>query len=381
MGKRTEQEILDSIDNNLEDIERAYQTVKEDGEKTLRYAEQIDARVDKLGLSVHAVGGVHDTGQVRAVGKWFLGKLTHDEGRVDEALGMLGTSKAALGETVGPEGGYLVPAPVAALILMFAATLAGVRSFSRVLKMNSATLDVPDIGTKPTVGVIAEGATITQSEPVLGQKRLTAKKIAAIAKMSLELEQDSEVEVGGMLLRLFAERITAEEDRNALEGSGAGGDFVGLFTAAGVNAVSAGGALTNFDLLIEALYALPAPAISRARWFMAPKALREIQQLKDTQNQYLFNPSPSAAVPMTLLGKPIHLTDSISTIRGGGSDTTIYVGDFEEAMLFGDRQQMELAANPFTDFNTGQIAVRVLERVAITVGIPSHFAKITGITV
>jgi HK97 family phage major capsid protein len=84
---------------------------------------------------------------------------------------------------------------------------------------------------------------------------------------------------------------------------------------------------------------------------------------------------------MSLLGRPVKLTDQISVTRGSGNDTTAYVGDFARGMLFGDRMRMELGINPFVDWGTAQISVRVIERVGILVGIPRAFVKLTGITV
>jgi HK97 family phage major capsid protein len=211
---------------------------------------------------------------------------------------------------------------------------------------------------------------------------MNARKIAAIAKMSLEVSQDSIVGLGAFLLQLFAEKIAGLEDQQACEGNGVGGNFMGLFTVAGTGAVSVAGALTNVDPFITALReTLPMVAQPNATWVMHPKLWGRIQKLKDSQNQYLLNPAPTGDIPMSLLGRPVKLTDQISVTRGSGNDTTAYVGDFARGMLFGDRMRMELGINPFVDWGTAQISVRVIERVGILVGIPRAFVKLTGITV
>ncbi len=349
-----------------------------------KYIQSVEARTNRRynpgGSPAASSGELDKASLMHAAGLWFVGLLKNDRGRMEEAGRILGVTTHAMQEDAGTEGGFLVPTPLAAEVLVAASTVAAVRPISRTLPMKSKTLPVPDVTTKPSVAIVPEEGTIAQSEPVIGQKVLTAKKISALATLSLELEQDSAVAVGGMLFEVFGEAVAGMEDLQALEGDGVGNNFTGLI-AAGVTDVPAGGALADFDKLIDALYALPVPAIAGSTWIMHPKALKAIAKLKDTQDRYLFNPSPSQGTPATLLGRPIRLSDQIATNRGAGSDTVIYVGNFGTGMLFGDRMMMTIAANPFLNWSTAQISVRVLERVAITVGIPTYFAKVSGVTV
>lgn len=373
--------IGESIPHLVADVQDMKKTQKE----LESYIQKVEARTNRRydgpgGSPIASSGELDRTSLMHAMGSWFVGVLKNDRERMQEANRILGVSTHAMQEDTGTEGGFLVPTPLAAEVLVAASTVAAVRPISRTLPMKSKTLPVPDVTTKPSVAIVPEEGTIAQSEPVIGQKILTAKKISALATLSLELEQDSAVVVGGMLFEVFGEAVASMEDAQALEGDGAGNNFTGLI-AAGVTDVPAGGALADFDKLIDALYALPVPAIAGATWIMHPKALKSIAKLKDTQDRYLFNPSPSQGTPATLLGRPIRLSDQIATNRGAGSDTVIYVGNFGTGMLFGDRMMMTIAANPFLNWSTAQISVRVLERVAITVGIPTYFAKVSGVTV
>jgi HK97 family phage major capsid protein len=249
--------------------------------------------------------------------------------------------------------------------------------------MTSKTLDIPDMTTEPSVAIVAEEATIPSVEPTFGQKTLTAKKIAAIGRMSLEVGDDSIVSLGDMFLRLFAEKIAQKEDEQALEGDGVGANFTGLFSAAGVNSVAGGGAIANLDKFVDAIAALafPAQVDESLTWIFHPKVWRDLNKLKATTNEYILNQQPTAGVPRSLLGIPVRLTDQISVTRGAGSDTTVYVGAFARGMIIGDRLRMTLGFNPFTAWSTAQIDVRVIERVGILVAIPKAFTKITGVTV
>jgi HK97 family phage major capsid protein len=318
-------------------------------------------------------------------GKWFLGVIGRKPEWKAEAEAALGVQKVGLQEDTSSEGGYLVPKPLADEILRLAAPAAAVRPISRVIPMTSKTLDIPDLSVEPTVAIVAEEGSIPDSIPAnpFGQKTLTAKKLAAFATMSLEIMEDNIVGLGDILLTIFAEKIAQVEDLQALEGDGTGNNFLGLFAAAGVNSVAAGGALTNLDKFIDAWAVLPSAVQQGASltWVFHPKVWRDIRKLKATTNEYIVTPLPVLATPFSLHGIPVRLTDQISTTRGAGSDTTAYLGAFNRGMIIGDRRRLALDINPYSKFQTAQVDLRVLERVAITVAIPKAFTKLTGITV
>ncbi len=318
-------------------------------------------------------------------GKWFLGVAKHRTDWRQEAEAALGIGKVAFQEDVSAEGGFAVPKPMADFILRVAALVGAVRGVSRVIPMTSKTLDIPNLANEPSVAIVAEEGSIPDSIPAnpLGQVTLTAKKIAAFETMSLEVEEDNAAGLGDVLLTVFAEKIAAMEDLQALEGDGAGNNFVGLFTAAGVNAVAAGGALTNLDKFIDAWAALPS-GVQQGEpltWVMHPKTWAAIRKLKATTNDYIVTPLPVQGTPYSLHGIPVRLTDQISVARGAGSDTTAYLGAFNRGMIIGDRRRLSIDTNPYSKFQTAQVDVRVLERVGILVGIPKCFTKVTGITV
>jgi len=319
------------------------------------------------------------------MGKWFLGVIGRRPEWKAEAEAALGVQKVGLQEDTSSEGGYLVPKPLADEILRLAAPASAVRTVSRVIPMTSKTLDIPNLAVEPTVAIVAEEGSIPDSIPAnpLGQVTLTARKIAAFATMSLELMEDNIVGLGDVLLTVFAEKIASVEDAQALEGDGTGNNFVGLFSAASVNSVAAGGALTNLDKFIDAWAALPSAVQQGASltWVMHPKTWAAIRKLKATTNEYIVTPLPTGATPFSLHGIPVRLTDQISVTRGAGSDTTAYLGAFDRGMIFGDRRRLSMDLNPYSKFQTAQVDVRVLERVGILVGIPKAFTKLTGITV
>ena len=189
------------------------------------------------------------------IGRWFLGAMKGNTEMRERAEASFGVSKA-LGGDIGSEGGYLVPRPLAAEILRLAAPVAAVRPISKVVPMIAKTLDLPDVATAPSVSLTDESAVIPESAPTFKLLTLVAKKIAARAKASMEVFDDSLTQIASMMLQLFAEAIVKMEDAQALEGDGIGANFSGLLFADNVADVPVGAALTGLDPFIDATEAL-----------------------------------------------------------------------------------------------------------------------------
>ena len=333
-----------------------------------------------------------------AIGAWFRSRLLRRSDPMEarrlegQAYAALGMTKAALQEDTDDEGGYLVPAPIMDRFFALAAKISVIRPLSMILPMTSKTLDLPTIANSPTASIVAEEGTIPDGGPAspFGSGSLTAKKISSMFTISEEVIQDAAIDiVGEYILLRTAETIAGMEDAQGLEGDGSGANFTGLFAASGVGAVAVGGALTNLDDFIDALFGtLPFAALEDPSNAIAmhPKVWRDIQKLKIVEYSGGTNGSyrndPMTAQPRSLHGVPVKLSDQILTNRGGGSDeTTVYMGSFRRGMVIGDRQRLELKIDPYTLMDTAQLRVRVLERVAILVAVPEAFVKLTAIQV
>jgi HK97 family phage major capsid protein len=374
------------LDNRVNGFEERLKGLESGRLKNMEnHIAEVDKKVSRKGLGFSSTDDSDQRRVLReAAGKWFLGKFAKRADLVDQAYMAMGISKAAFQEDVSTEGGFLVPKPLADEVLRLVAPIAAVRPIARVIPMTSKTLDLPNFATEPTSAIVGEEAVIPDAVPAnpMGQVTMTAKKIASLFTLSLEVFDDSIVSLGDLLLLVIAEKIAKIEDAQALEGDGAGQNFTGVLSASGVGTVNVGAALTNLDPFVTALYGtLPYEAQPNTTWIMHPKTWAAILKLKDTQNRYQVNPVPLGAPELSLLGKPVRLTDQILTNRGAGNDTHVYVGDFQRGLIIGDRLLQTLQLNPYSKFGTGQIDGRILERVGIVVGIGKAFVKVTNITV
>jgi HK97 family phage major capsid protein len=113
-----------------------------------------------------------------------------------------------------------------------------------------------------------------------------------------------------------------------MTGDGAGKPL-GLFTASvdGITTardVSTGNTATEvkFDGLIEAKYAVKAQYRNKAEWIFHRTGIKQIRKLKDSEGQYIWQPSVIAGSPDLLLGVPVNESEYAPAVFTTG----LYVG-------------------------------------------------------
>jgi len=284
----------------------------------------------------------------------------------------------ALSEGTDSAGGYLVPEEFVARVLDIASDVGYARRLGTVLTMTRDTLNIPKLASKPSVSWIAEGGQISTGEPTFGQVQLVAKKAGLIVPVTTELFEDSTVDVGQILSRIFAEALATAEDEQAFTGDGT--VFTGILNVSGVNTVTMGSGDTSFDKLdatdlINLIAAVPSTVAPRSAFFMHRTILAHIKTLTDGSGNYLFDPNDR-----TIWGYPVHTIDAMPKLADSGADKAFVIFGDPSWLYLGDRKQMSVAlADQATVgstklFEQDMIALRVVERVAIAVPMPNAFA-------
>lgn len=91
-----------------------------------------------------------------------------------------------------------------------------------IVSDNGRTLPVPKTATYSTAGIVAEGGTIPESDPVFGQSSLTSYKYSFISQVSRELIEDTTVDLIGFLARDAGVAIGLGSGAHFATGSGTG---------------------------------------------------------------------------------------------------------------------------------------------------------------
>lgn len=338
-------------------------------------------------------------------------KLIAEMDAIEKALGFDPTDKseqrAAMQEDQSTEGGYLVPAPLEAEILRIAEDRGLLRNLCRVFPMSVKSHNFPDLQTNVTVALVPEEGTISTSEPTTGQKQLTARKFAVRAITSMELVQDSAIGIMSLLMELITEKYELKEDQQGLEGIGAGSEFWGVGSAAGVNEVvnTPDGALFTPAKVIEQKFKGRKQATRRnAAWIMAPEIIQQIESFRvdavaaaDKAGGFLYTPfmgGPGAGQILSLgqgpapdgvlHGFPCYSHSEIAINRTVGSGTNcsnIYFGPWRDACILGDLLGILFGVSEHTQWATGQLDLRMIKRTAFLVGLPAAMTKQTGVKI
>lgn len=192
-------------------------------------------------------------------------------------------------------------------------------------------LKVPKTTTHPTAGIIGEAATITESDPVLGQVTLDSYKYAYTQQLSREFVTDEVVNVLEYLSRISGTALGNGSGAHFVTGTGSAqpnGVVTAAIAAASNIVTGATGTTTTVtsDSLID-LYHKPVTGYRANSWWMMRDAtVAAVRKIKETTGQYLWQPGLQVGQPDTLLGRPVVADPNVAAMAANAY--SIVFGDF-----------------------------------------------------
>lgn len=283
--------------------------------------------------------------------------------------------KAALAESSGVTGGYVVPPDFYNQLLQVAAEENTFRQRAFVVPMASATLQFPflDITTVQSAGVspffggvqaswTAEAQTRTETEPQFKMMELKAHELSGYSVSSNVLLQDAAFGLEKFLMTLFGKAVAWYEEYAFLQGNGAGKPLGLLNAPAAVtfNRTTAGH--FSFGDVGGMLSKLLPASYNRACWYLSPTVVSDLLQLKDGANRAIFlsiDQGVTKPPVWKLLNLPVQITEKLPALGTKGdvilADPSLYV--------IGDRMMLEVAASEHVNFLKNQMTWRFVQRV------------------
>lgn len=196
------------------------------------------------------------------------------------------------------------------------------------------TIQVPKTTAHSSAAIVAEAASLAESDPSFGQVPLGAYKYGTLIQVSRELLSDTGVDLEGYLSMQAGRALGNAFGAHMVTGTGTNQPR-GVVTDATVGKTGADAAtpvLGGFtaDDLIDLQYSVIAPyrASSSCYWTVRDATLAAIRKLKDGNGQYIWQPSLVAGAPDLLLSKPIVTDPNVAAI---GTDA--------KSVIFGDMSQ------------------------------------------
>lgn len=146
----------------------------------------------------------------------------------------------------------------------------------------------------------------------------------ALVLIGKSVINSSAINVTQFVINKIAEKVAQFLEQELLKGSGSSAAQGAVKTS---NVVTTGTALIiGLDDLIELQAAVKQKYQKNACWTMNSKTFTVIKQLKDGENRPLIQPDVTAEFPFRLLGKPVHLSDSMDEI--GSNKLAVLYGDY-----------------------------------------------------
>lgn len=256
------------------------------------------------------------------------------------------------------DGGYLVPTEFEKQLIDALAEQNIMRKLARVIT-TASDRKIPVVASHGTAVWLGEEGTFTESADQFNQVTLSAYKVGTLIKVSEELLNDSAFDLASYLANEFARRIGETEESAFVAGDG-NGKPTGVITSAQVGVTTAVNNAITFDEIIDLYYSLKAPYRAKAAFVMNDATAKVIRKLKDSDGQYIWQPSVQAGEPDTLLGKPVYTTTAMPTIASQAKVITF--GDFSYYWIADRQGRVFQRLNEVFAVN-GQVGFRAYQRV------------------
>lgn len=274
-------------------------------------------------------------------------------------------------------GGFIVPDEMSSALIRLREERGVFPQFANRVPMGADIIRVPRLLADVTAFWSGEGLEITPSDATLGEAELMARKLAALTRVSSELDEDAVVDIGDMITQSMAYAMADKIDDAAFNGNGESqyGGVLGLNSALHSNAIYGALAGNNSALTLDiddfeaALGRYPQYTGAAPRWFMHSavyyaSAHRLMSAAGGNTNVTLAN---GVASPM-FLGYPVTFVQVMPATTSTLASTVVaYFGDLRLGSTYGVRRSTRTEVSTERYFENDLIGIKCTERVAINI--------------
>ena len=260
------------------------------------------------------------------------------------------------------EGGYLIPDEFERTLLSGLEENNIFRTLANIIQTTSGDRKIPIVASHGSAAWVDEEGAYSESDDAFAQITLGAYKLGTMMKVSDELLNDSVFDLENYLSGEFARRIGNAEEDAFINGDGVGKP-TGILAAKGgadIGVTTSSGTAFTADDLINLYHSLLTPYRKKAVWLMNDSTVQFIRKLKDSNGQYLWQPSLVAGMPNTILGCPVMVSRYMPEI--GAGNKAVAFGDFSYFWI-ADRQGRSFMRLNELFAAHGQVGFRGSQRV------------------
>ncbi|MGB4064244.1 MAG: phage major capsid protein [Azonexus sp.] len=238
----------------------------------------------------------------------------------------------AMSTTTPAEGGYTVPAEIAAMVIEKLKAFGGMREVATILSTESGNaLNFPTSDGTGEVGeIVGENAAAAAGDITFGTIALpvfkySSKKIA----LPVELIQDSAIDVVGFVVNRLATRIARIQNTHFTVGGGTTvPDGVIPKSATGKTGTTGQTLTVLYDDLVDLKHSVNRAYRRNARYMMNDLSVAVVSKLKDTTGRPIWTPSITLDAPDMLNGYPVAINDDVAVMAANAK--SIVFGDLSQ---------------------------------------------------
>lgn len=286
----------------------------------------------------------------------------------------------AQGEGTGAAGGYLVPTEFRAKLIDRMKAFGGFASEAETINTSTgAPIEWPTMDDTANVGAItAEHAAVASgADLVFGTATLGAYKYTAAGagsnlplRVSVELLQDSALDIQALISRKLGERIARAEAPAFVTGTGVA-EPLGI-VASGLTADRDldTADTPDYEDLVETQDLLDEAYMPNAKWLMKRNTWSQLRLLVDLSGRPLIQDSTegiSEKPQRRLLGHPVVIDEAMPTLSSAADTFAIAFGDFREAYIIRRVSNLVVFVNPYSRASNGEVEFHAWERVDGTI--------------
>jgi HK97 family phage major capsid protein len=246
----------------------------------------------------------------------------------------------------------------------------------KVVRPNTATTIPRITASQPASWLGTESTAAPEEDFTLGQIAVTPKVVATTIQLSQQQVRMGGPERDAVVASDLRSRILEALDRAVLNGTGAGGAPLGVLLTPGIGAVAgttlarAGCVELQTDVGVSDMLSAAPDRVG----YVAPPAVASL-----LMNRQKFTGSNDALWEGHMADGRIAGAPAISTTACPAA--TMVFGDWGQLVIAEyDGGSIELSVDPYSDFRTGIVTIRVVARYDIFLRKPGAFSVATSIT-
>ena len=276
----------------------------------------------------------------------------------------------ALSLTPSTSGGFTASASTAARIIDLArAELAVFQAGAQTTIVEGESLTLPRLDTDFTAAWRGEGTAFNETTGEFGAVTLRPKSLAAISKISIELVEDSSVDLGNWVQQQLDAVLRAGLEDAILRGTGADAMPLGLENYPDVHTQSSGGSIADYEWLLT--------------------AMGDIWDANGVPNALIYGSTVAKAIAGLATGisgdksplRPPPATDSLQHyVSNHATDGTAYLADWSTVVVGFKPSSLRFQVLRERYADLGQIGVAADLRADIAVMHPEHVSITPGIS-